>query len=128
MKNRNRVDKVVAEKIIEYCAKVESVMQRFGETFETFNNDEAYQLAVGMCVVQIGELTNRFSAAFKEEHKEIEWHAIKAMRNIFVHDYEQIDLERVWIELSADIPELKARMEKILAAEATNDGTGQHED
>lgn len=117
MRNRNRVDVVVAQKIIEYCDKVEAMIQRFGASIENFKTDEAFQLSIGMCIVQIGELTNRFSNEFKNEHKEITWHAIKGMRNIFVHEYEKVNFEQVWKDLTEDIPMLKAQLEKILAAE-----------
>ena len=117
MRSKNRVDKIVANKIIDYCNQIEEIIQRFGATFENFNTDRVFQLSIGMCVVQIGELTNRFSDEFKSKHSEISWHAIKAMRNIFVHEYEKVNFEQVWEELTKDVPELKAQLERILSAE-----------
>ena len=62
-----------------------------------------------------------FSDEFKAQHSEISWRAIKAMRNIFVHEYEKIDLEQVWKDSRKDVPELKAQLERILAAEDKNE-------
>ena len=117
MRDKNRVNRIVAGKIIEYCEQIESFIQRFGSTFEAFNSDRAFQLSVGMCIVQIGELTKRFSDDFRAQHSEIPWQAIKAMRNVLVYEYEAVDFETAWNVLSQRIPELKARLEKILAAE-----------
>lgn len=114
-------DRVVARKIIEYCEKIGGLIQRFGTTFEKFREDEAFQLSIGMCIVQIGELTKMFSDEFKAQHSEISWRAIKAMRNIFVHEYEKIDLEQVWKDSRKDVPELKAQLERILATEGENE-------
>ena len=117
MRDKNRVNRVIAEKIIDYCEQIETLIQRFGSTFEAFNSDVAFQLSVGMCIVQIGELTKRFSDEFKARHSQIPWQAIKAMRNVFVHEYEEVNLESTWKDLTEDVPELKAQLEKILEAE-----------
>ena len=121
MRGNNRVDKVVMQKIIEYCEKTEVLIQRFGATFENFNSDTAFQLSCSMCIVQIGELTKRLSDDFKVRHPKMPWRAIKAMRNIYVHDYENVNLNRAWENLTENIPELKTQLEQILAAEETND-------
>ena len=113
MRSENRVDKIIVEKIIGYCNDIETFKNIFGNTFENFQSDMAFQYACGMCIIQIGELTTRFTEDFKETHSEISWRAIKATRNIYVHDYEKIDLEEIWKTLSNDIPALKKTLEKI---------------
>ena len=67
-----------------------------------------------MCIIQIGELVGRLSDEFIEEHNDVPWHAIKAMRNLHAHDYERVDLEIVWDTLTNEIPELKETIEKML--------------
>ncbi|MBR1858981.1 MAG: DUF86 domain-containing protein [Selenomonadaceae bacterium] len=114
MRNENRIDKIVVQKLIEYCDQVTFLVRRFGSTAEVFNKDVAFQLSCGMCIVQIGELTNRLSEEFKNRHSKIPWRAIKSMRNIFVHEYEKIDFDRVWKNLTEDIPKLKEYLTKIL--------------
>lgn len=52
--------------------------------------------AVAMCLMQIGELTNKLSQEFKDDHKEIPWRAIRGMRNMIAHEYGNIDEETVW--------------------------------
>ena len=67
-----------------------------------------------MCIIQIGELVGRLSDEFIEEHNDVPWYAIKAMRNLHAHDYERVDLEIVWDTLTNEIPELKETIEKML--------------
>ena len=67
-----------------------------------------------MCIIQIGELVNRFSDEFLDSHREIPWHAIKAMRNLHAHDYERVDLHIVWDSLTKEIPDLKEKLEGML--------------
>lgn len=45
---------------------------------------------------------------------EKDWHAIKAMRNLHAHDYENVDLDIVWNTLREDIPDLKIQLQKML--------------
>lgn len=59
------------------------------------------------------ESTQRLSEVVKTAHPEIEWRRIAAFRNVLVHAYLGIDLERVWEVIQRDIPTLK---QAILAA------------
>ena len=115
MRDKNRVNKTVVKKMIGYCENVEELIKRFGPGYEKFVSDFAFQMACGMCIIQIGELTTRLTDDFKEAHPEIEWKPIKAVRNIFVHDYEETDFNIVWDALTKEIPDLKEKLQKILA-------------
>lgn len=116
MRDKKRVNKTVLKKIIGYCENVGELIERFG-SYENFVEDFAFQMSCGMCMIQIGELTTRLSEDFKENHSEIEWNKIKGLRNIFAHDYESVKFEVLWEILTEDIPELKEKLEKILAEE-----------
>lgn len=117
MRGNSRVNKIIMQKVIEYCEQIEDILQEFGLTFEAFDSNKSVQLSVGMCIVQIGELTTRLSDEFKTNHSDIPWRKIKDIRNIYVHDYDNVKPEKVWVTLMEDIPELKAQLEKILEAE-----------
>jgi uncharacterized protein with HEPN domain len=55
----------------------------------------------------MAESTQRISDDLKAAHSDIEWHRIAAFRNVLVHDYLGIDVERVWDITQRDVPELK---------------------
>ncbi|MBQ7453917.1 MAG: DUF86 domain-containing protein [Selenomonadaceae bacterium] len=118
MQDRNRVNKVVIKKILEYCDRIENFINRFGPTFKDYCNDEAFQFSCSACIIQIGELTNQFSDDFKANHTEIPWHKIKGLRNLHVHEYEKVKPNKMWEILTEDVPNLKTQLTKILSAEA----------
>lgn len=89
-------------------------MVRFDKDFELYKKDLSFQYACNMCIIQIGELANRLSDEVKEANKDIPWRAIKGMRNLHAHDYENVDLEIVWNTLAEDIQALKETLEKLL--------------
>lgn len=117
MRKRRDVDRIVIQKMIDYCDKVKVFINRFGTTFEDYNKDEAFQLSCSACIIQIGELTTRLTEKFKAQHDEIPWNMIRTLRNFHAHEYENVALDTMWKILTEDIPELKSQLEEILAAE-----------
>ena len=106
MRKKSRdTDKIVIQKMLEYCNKIEVLKNRFGTEFENYVADFAFQMSSDMCILQIGELTTRLTEDFKTQHSEIVWNKIKALRNIHVHEYEKVDYELMWEILTKNIPE-----------------------
>lgn len=112
MKNE---DSIIVRKIIKYCSDIGVLLTRFDTDFERYKTDISFQYACNMCIIQIGELANRLSDETKENSRNIPWQAIKGMRNLHAHDYENVDLEIVWNTLLEDIPVFKENLEKMLS-------------
>ena len=102
------------KKMIVYCRNAETFVERRKNDFTTYREDVLFQYACNMCVMQIGELVNRLSDDFIENHSELPWHAIRAMRNLYAHEYEKIDLKIVWETLTKRIPELREQLESMI--------------
>ena len=51
----------------------------------------------------------------RTNYDKISWKLIRGMRNIFVHEYENVDLARTWATIETDVPLLKAYCEEILS-------------
>lgn len=64
--------------------------------------------------MQIGELTNKLSQEFKDNHSEIPWRAIRGMRNVVTHEYGKIDVETVWETAENGTKELMAFCQREL--------------
>ena len=96
-------------KIRDYCLSIQDTIARFGISPDSFLSDSDYQQSIAFSVLQIGELTAGLSEEYRNATKEqIQWQHIKGMRNIMVHDYGKIQLDRVWNIIMEDIPVLKA--------------------
>ena len=102
------------KKMVEYCKDAESFTERCGYDFENYKSDTMFQYACNMCIMQIGELVHRLSDEFIEKNPQIPWHAIRAMRNLYAHEYEKIDLKIVWETLTKRIPELRKQLENMM--------------
>ena len=71
-------------------------------------DDGALQLLDLLLIdLQIGELAGKLSDDYVRMTKvQIDWRAIKNMRNMFAHDYGSMDIERIWETAIEDIPVL----------------------
>ena len=107
-------DKIIMQKIMQYCNDIDELIKRFGDDIQLYESDFAYQYACSMCIIQIGELVGQLSDELKSERPEVAWRLIKDMRNLFAHDYARVDNEIVWETLKSNIPDLKEKCEKIL--------------
>ncbi|MBQ6776155.1 MAG: DUF86 domain-containing protein [Synergistaceae bacterium] len=111
----NERDRTVIEKIIKYCDDIDALMTQYGRSYQRYVTDISFQYSCGMCLIQIGELAGRVSEETTVRNSHIAWRAIKAMRNIHAHDYNNIDYSIVWASLEEDIPALKQALLEILA-------------
>ena len=55
----------------------------------------------------------RLSSALRDAHPEVNWRAIIGLRNVLVHDYLGMNLERVWAIVEHDVPDLKRQVEVL---------------
>jgi len=53
------------------------------------------------------------SDSLKNQHPEIPWSNIAGFRNVLVHDYLGVNLERVWEILERDLAPLQASVETM---------------
>jgi uncharacterized protein with HEPN domain len=80
-----------------------------------FNSDTLIQDAVLRNFHTLAESTQRLSSALKARHPEVDWQAIAGFRNVLVHDYLGINLDRVWLAVKKNLPELKTQVDAMLA-------------
>lgn len=111
-----QTDRAVLTKMILYCDQIDELIRRFGRSLEAFECDYAYQYATGMCILQIGELVNKLSPDALVETVQIPWRLIRAMRNVYAHDYEHTKPDIVWNTITEDIPALRQQLAAILNA------------
>ena len=100
--------------IVRHCEQIFQTQNRFGDDYEAFSSDNDYYDSVAMKIFQIGELANHLSSEFKLTYPDIPWQKIKGMRNIVAHQYDQLDLEVVWVTIKERIPELFKYCESIV--------------
>ena len=82
-------------------------------TREDFFSSSEKQDAVYRRLEVIGEAANRLPDEFKSQYSLIPWYKIVGMRNVLIHEYDSIDLNRVWETVKRDIPKLEEYLKSI---------------
>jgi uncharacterized protein with HEPN domain len=77
-----------------------------GISQQEFDCDKKTQSAVLYQIAILGEAVKRLSIEFRGNYPDIPWTAMAGMRDKLVHDYEGVDVERVWLTLQSSIPNL----------------------
>ena len=75
---------------------------------------DLHQDAVARQLTIVGEATKRLSAEFRAAHAEVPWRDVAGFRDVIVHDYFRVDVERVWDVVMNHLPRLIATIEPLL--------------
>lgn len=67
-----------------------------------------------MCILQIGELCKVISDELRMQEKTIPWKEWCGIRDVFAHQYSNLDYESAWGTIQRDLPELKKGVERII--------------
>lgn len=62
----------------------------------------------------IGEAARRTSVDFRAAHPDLPWQSMIQMRNVMIHQYDDVDPTIVWDTVREDLPPLIAQLEKVL--------------
>jgi uncharacterized protein with HEPN domain len=84
-----------------------------GLTKKDFFSSTEKQDAVYRRLEVIGEAANRLPDEFRNQYPLIPWNKIVGMRNVLIHEYDSIDLDRVWGTIQKDITKLEGYIKSI---------------
>lgn len=62
----------------------------------------------------IGEAIKRLPMEFREQHTEIEWKSATGMRDILIHQYDEVETKQIWLTVTEILPPFKNQIEKLL--------------
>lgn len=68
---------------------------------------------VRLTLYKLGNILEDYPMS-SNQHPDIAWNSLKAMRNIHAHDYENVIEHLVWETMKVELPELKEYLEKLL--------------
>ena len=105
-------DVITLQKILD---EANVAIQLLGDAdLSAFMESELLKRAIGMTVINIGELVKNLTEEFRTSYPEIPWKEISGFRDIAAHKYKTLDMKIVYNTVKFDIVELKENIEKIL--------------
>lgn len=103
-------DRIYIDHILE-C--MEWITRYTEEGREAFFIDRKTQSATLRELQTLAESTQRLSNELKDAHPEVPWESISGFRNVLVHDYLGIRIERIWGIIERDLPAFRAALEAM---------------
>jgi len=85
-----------------------------GKTYENYLEEFLLQKAIERLLEILGEAARRIDREFHAQHPEIDWAQIIGLRNVIVHQYDDLDLEQLWEILHTSLPSLQERLRILL--------------
>jgi len=100
--------------LIHIQEAIERIEEYTREGKEYFLDDRKTQDAVLRNLHTLAESSQRISSALKEQYPQVDWRILAAFRNVVVHDYLGVSLDRVWDIVENDLPGLTEHIAVIL--------------
>jgi uncharacterized protein with HEPN domain len=92
-----------------------------GIPYAVFEEDKKLRYAVERQLMVVGEAAAHVSGEFQALHSEIPWIQIIGQRNVLAHEYGEILVERIWLTVTKNLPELLNHLEKLVPEEDAKD-------
>jgi len=108
-------DRTIVQHILDYCNDVATTHAEYDHSREKFLTTRTYQNAIGMCILQIGELVKHLSPEFVAAHPSIDWRSAARARDTYAHHYGRIDFDIAWETATVVIDELSAFCKEYLS-------------
>ena len=111
-----RRDRIILKKVLDEISIAQEMVG--DQSLEQFLKSEMLMRAIGMTVINIGELVKNLSENCRRAYPLIPWKAVAGFRDIAAHKYQTLRMEDVYETVQADFPALKAQLEEIMSEEA----------
>lgn len=108
----NRDISIYVKDILENMERAERFVE--GMSYEEFAEDEMANFAVMRCIEIMGEAAKHVPDSVRDKYPGIPWRDIAGMRDKVIHFYFGVNLERVWLVVKEDIPQIKPHITKVL--------------
>lgn len=83
--------------------------------YDVFVQDNKTIFAVIRCLEVIGEASKKIAPEVKNQFPDVPWKRMTGMRDILIHDYFGVDLEKIWLTIKNDLPDLCEKLRIIKA-------------
>lgn len=93
---------------------IDKINQYTSDGRAAFMTSTIIQDAVIRNLQVLAESSQNISDSLKQKYSTVDWKSISGFRNVVVHDYLGLDMEKMWDIVEQDIPNMKTTISKML--------------
>lgn len=108
-------DELYLRHIEQAATKISRRIQ--GISRAAFDEDEEKQDGLIRQLEIIGEAASQISEGYRAAHPAVDWRKMKDLRNVLIHGYANVNLDRVWEVVRYDIPRLHQQLWGLLRSD-----------
>ncbi|NJL39412.1 MAG: DUF86 domain-containing protein [Leptolyngbyaceae cyanobacterium SM1_4_3] len=90
------------------------LISEYVKNWQDFVHSIRDQDAVIRRLTIVGEATKRLSIEFRDAHPDVPWKEMAGLRDVVVHDYDEVDLDRLKPVIEIKLPEVLHQLEPLL--------------
>jgi uncharacterized protein with HEPN domain len=85
-----------------------------GLSIETFSANRQTQDAIIRRFEIIGEAVKKLDEDIKKQASNVPWKEMAGMRDVLIHEYFGVNIDRVWETIKKDLPSLKKNIKELI--------------
>jgi uncharacterized protein with HEPN domain len=103
-----------SQALIDILTGIQQVLQYTqGLKRENLQQDGEKQAAILYRLIVIGEATKRLSNQFREQHPNIPWRQMAGLRDVVIHDYDELDFDILWNVIQVNLPDILPQLQAV---------------
>ena len=101
-------DTIILKKVVSEISIALEMMD--GYSLEQFFQNEMLMRAMGMTVINIGELVKNLTDGTRRDNPDIPWKEMAGFRDVTAHRYQTLRMEDVYETVTSDFPLLREKL------------------
>lgn len=95
--------------LARFAVTARRVADRGHDRFVDPDDDDQRRIARSL-VIDLSAAADRLPEPFRQEHPDVDWRGIRAVRNFVAHDYDGTDEEVLWQAVAVQFPAIVAAL------------------
>ena len=109
--------------ILDAITYIERYVEKMNK--QEFEQDPKTQDAVIRRIEIIGEAAKHIPESFRNKYTKVPWKKLSGIRDVLIHAYLEVKIDRIWKITQEDIPLLKQDLSSIVAKESNESSLSQ---
>ncbi|UZQ55800.1 DUF86 domain-containing protein [Trichothermofontia sichuanensis B231] len=101
--------------LVDILTAIQQILKYVQDINQTqLKQDDEKQAAILYRLIIIREATKHLSDEFRERYPAIPWRQMAGLRDVVIHDYDELDFDILWNVIHINLPDILPEIQAIL--------------